>query len=120
MSHLYTSELARCPLNADPFRTAAVPAGKYKGRKVYRVPVYVRCNDTQACATVASYWLTVKAYSAAEAANWVAANIDRPNTEIIAIGPKRGQTHRFVGWHTVIGRSIIGRDIQADRQLKLC
>lgn len=109
MSHLTLSEYDACPLNASGRNVAAVKVGRYKGRNVYRVPVYIRMNSSRTCATVAARWITVTAYGAADAANWVRDNTARPETEIVAIGPKGGEQHRYIGWHSAIGAALFGR-----------
>lgn len=108
MSHLTLSEYDACTVCASGRNVAAVPIGRYAGRNVYRVPVYVRENSSRLCRTVASRWLIVTAHSAADAANYVRDTIDRPETEIIAIGPKGGEAHRYVGWHSAIARGVLG------------
>lgn len=80
--------------------------GKVAGRKVHRIPVLVRCNDSQLCATVAEHRFEVIAHSASEAANWVADMITRPETEVTAWGPQGGRVDRFIGWDTGIWKWI--------------
>lgn len=106
MNHIYLSEYAACPLNASGRHVAAVKVGRIADRPYYRVPVMVRENSSRACATVATYWLTVYAHSAADAANYVSESLNRPETEVIAIGPKGGEVLRYTGWHSAIGREL--------------
>lgn len=73
------------------------------GRRVYRVPVVVRFNDSRLCATVRSESFDVLAYSPYEAANWARAHVaTRPETEVYAYGPKGGTVRRYVGWDSAI------------------
>jgi hypothetical protein len=106
MGHLTLSEYRSNPYTA-PGQLAAVKIGRLAGRNVYRVPVYIRANDSRLCATVARGWTTVTAYGAADAANWVRGHIDRPETEVVAIGPKGGEAHRYIGWHSYIGGAVL-------------
>ena len=108
MPKIYSAEYRANPFGAAAGNVAAVPVGRYKGRNVYRCPVYIRCNDSRACATVAGYWVTVTARGAAEAADYMRDRITRPETEIIAVGPKGGEVHRYVGWHSAIARGVLG------------
>ncbi len=70
----------------------------------------IRENSSRLCRTVSSRWIVVIAHTAAEAANWALANEigNRPETEVIAIGPKGGEVLRYNGWHSAIGREILG------------
>ncbi len=110
MPRIYANEYAALEAaTGTPGRyAAAVPAGRYKGRNAYRVPVLIRENSSRQCATVGTRWLIVLARGAAEAADYVRDRIDRPETEIIAIGPRGGLQHRYVGWHSAIARGLIG------------
>lgn len=105
MSHLRLSEYDAAPSGRN---VAAVPIGRYNGRRVYRVPVFIRANSSRHCATIASGWTTVTAYGAADAANWVRDQINRPETEVVAIGPRGGEVHRYIGWHSYIGSAVLG------------
>lgn len=117
MSHLTLSEYDAAPSGRQ---VAAVPVGRFNGRPVYRVPVYIRENSSRHCATIAARWITVTAHGAADAANWVRDRVGRPETEIIAIGPKGGEQHRYVGWHSAIARGLgLNRAGDGWRQLKL-
>lgn len=108
MSHLTLSEYDACTVCASGRNVAAVPCGRYNGRNVYRVPVYIRLNSSMACGTIATGWYVIQAHSATDAANWFRDRITRPETEIIAIGPKGGEVHRYVGWHSAIARGTLG------------
>lgn len=117
MRHIYASEYRATPWPAG-MNTAAVPVGRYKGRNVYRVPVLIRENNSRQCATTGLRWVSVLARGAADAADYVRDNMagNRPETEIIAVGPKGGEVHRYIGWHSAIGRELMARGPQ---QLKL-
>jgi len=78
----------------------------YDGKRVYRFPVLIRCNDSTACATVAEITTHVTAHKATEAANYIAERCGRPETEIMAFGPQGGQVYRYVGWFSAIGRGL--------------
>lgn len=84
--------------------------GRYKGRRYYRVPVRVDCNDSRACATVARLWFWVVAPTATDAANWIRDNEpgirSRAETEIRAYGPRGGEVYRYIGWYTAIGTAL--------------
>lgn len=87
----------------------AIPAGKYRGRMFYRVPVCVQFNDSRRCATIARLTVTVLAPSAADAANYMRdAYATRPETEVFAKGPKGGIVKRYVGWESAIGATLFG------------
>lgn len=79
-----------------------------KGRKCYRIPVVMIFNNSSG---PVEGWLnprklefTVIAHSAAEAANWARDNEsgNMPETEIIAWGPKGGETRRYIGWQLAV------------------
>lgn len=89
-------------------RLAAVPCGKLK-----RVPVRIQSNGVTQSQLIQQWgnepytWVIVIAKTAADAANWVIANlVTAPNTEVIAIGPKQGEVSRFMGFESFIGREI--------------
>ncbi len=105
MSHIYIDELNAAPSGRN---CAAVPIGRYKGKPYYRVPVLIRENSSRHCTTIGRRWITVYARGAAAAADYVRDRIARPETEIIAIGPKGGEVHRYVGWHSAIARGLLG------------
>lgn len=107
MSHISLREYRDNPY-AGAGTLAAVPCGKTKGRPWYRVPVLIRANSSRACATVATGWTTVYAESATAAANWVRDHILRPETEVIAVGPKGGEVYRYIGWHSYIAGEVFG------------
>jgi hypothetical protein len=86
---------------------AAQKVGRLNNRNVYRVPVYVRFNDSRQCATIAEtgpVWIT--AHSAADAANYLNQEINRAETEVYAYGPKGGEVMRYTGWFSEISRTI--------------
>lgn len=88
-------------------RLAAVPCGRYKGRPVYRFPVRVRFNNSQRLETVAEIAFEVMAATAADAANWARDQVaTRPETEVMAIGPRGGEVRRYVGWASAIGSML--------------
>lgn len=104
--HLRLSEYDTAPFGGNGLNIAAVPVGRYKGKRFYRFPVYTRYNSSRLCGTIATSWNTVVARTAAEAANYFADRCGRPETEFIAIGPKGGEVLRYVGWHTAIGKEL--------------
>jgi hypothetical protein len=83
-----------------------------KGRQLYRIPVRVIFNNS---AGTIDDWcdpptidFDVIGYTAADAANWARAQYaTRPETEIIAWGPKGGETRRFIGWESAIGAELL-------------
>jgi len=103
---------------------AATFVGVHQGRKVYRVPVRISLSQYRD-----EPWLFVTeprveehliiAHSAAEAANWAIANLaSEPETEVVAFGPKGGETRRFFGWQSYIWRNI-GLEHRREYQPKL-
>jgi hypothetical protein len=73
------------------------------GIQVHRVPVRVLLNDSRRCETVESLTFEVLATSVADAANYIRHEYrTRPETEVIAYGPKGGETRRYVGWDSAI------------------
>jgi len=103
--HLSTREYRSAPADLN---TAATPVARLAGKPMYRVPVLIRRNSSRLCKTVSREWITVIARGAADAANWVIANAidNRPETEVIAIGPKGGEVLRYNGWNSCIGREL--------------
>ena len=102
-----TAFLEAWPAATMQGRLAAVPCGRYKGRRIYRFPVLIRFNDSQRLETVAEIATTCMAATAAEAANWVRDQVaTRPETEVLAIGPKGGKAKRYVGWESAIGSML--------------
>lgn len=79
--------------------------GRYKGRRWYLVPVLVRLNDSQTLES-RSVEFRILAAGPADAANYVLAAINRPETEVFAWGPKGGRVHRYSGWYAYIARNI--------------
>lgn len=108
MAHLTLREYDDCPMGGR--NVAATPVSRFNGKPAYRVPVCIRENSSRLCTTVATRWVSVIARSAADAANWVLENEigNRPETEVIGIGPKGGEVLRYNGWHSAIGREILG------------
>lgn len=97
-----------------PENAAAVPCGRYKGRRFYRIPVTVRLNNSQQLRTVSEWRFNVIAASAADAANWAADRMRwRAETEIYARGPKSGTVKRFIGWQSAIGSALLDRTPRA-------
>jgi hypothetical protein len=77
--------------------------GTYRRKPVYRIPVRVRFNDSQACATLAERVLEIISTSPAAAANYVRDMFATvPETEVLAYGPQGGLTHRFIGFESAI------------------
>jgi hypothetical protein len=73
------------------------------GVQVHRVPVRVLLNDSQRCETVGTLELEVLATSVADAANYIRHEFrTRPETEVIAYGPRGGEVRRYVGWESAI------------------
>lgn len=86
----------------------AVPCGRHAGKRYYRFPVKVLLNSSRACSTLASFTVLVIASKAADAANLVRDEwLHRPETEIIATGPRGGETVRYVGWESSIGHQLL-------------
>jgi len=92
----------------------ATPKGSYRGKKFYNVPVKVTFNNS--AGTVADWCnpptleFTVLAPNAAAAANWAADQYRGiAETEVVAYGPKGGETHRFIGWESAIGHALLER-----------
>lgn len=97
----------------------AIPVGKYKGRRFYRVPVCVLFNDSRRLSTIAQLTVTVLAPSAADAANYMRdAYATRPETEVFAKRPKGAIVKRYVGWESAIGATLFG-ERDRPRQLAL-
>ena len=87
-------------------RTARL-IGKVAGKPVYRIPVTVRLNNSR---TFDSVEMTVEviSHSAADAANWVRDQwAERAETEVIAYGPKGGETRRFIGWESSVFAAML-------------
>lgn len=99
----------------------AIPAGKYRGRMFYRVPVCVQFNDSRQCATIARLTVHVLAPSAADAANYMRdAYATRPETEVYAKGPRGAIVKRYIGWESAIGAALFAeRDRPAQLGLPL-
>lgn len=106
MTH-YSGFIDAFPAATMQRRLAAVPCGRYRGRQFYRFPVRVQLNDSQRLETATTLTFSVMAATAADAANWVRDQVaTRPETEILAIGPKGGEVKRYVGWHSAIGAEL--------------
>lgn len=87
---------------------AARQIGVYQGKRVYRFPVVILFNNSSLCRTVARLEFDVISTSVKEAANWARDQVaNRPETEIIAYGPKGGETRRYVGWESAIGHELM-------------
>jgi hypothetical protein len=83
-----------------------------KGRKLYRIPVRIIFNNSAGSIDDWCDPLTIDfdviGHSAADAANWARAQYaTQPETEIIAWGPKGGETRRFIGWESAIGAELL-------------
>lgn len=76
--------------------------GDYLGRKVYKIPVKLRLNDSRACSTVAEIIVEIIARSPKEAANFALKALGRPETEAFAYGPLGGTIYAFYSWHKAI------------------
>jgi len=90
----------------------------YQGKRMYRVPVEIKFNDSQRCATVAEAVIVVLAPSSVDAVDWVRDQINRPETEFVGYGPRGGQTYRYMGWESHIGCSLLKSDYMKPKQLK--
>lgn len=87
----------------------AQPLGVYRGKRYYRVPVYVQLNLPEVFSHVTERHEVI-ASSAADAANYMRDIYSwRPATEIFAYGPKGGKVHRYIGWFTAIGTALATR-----------
>ena len=94
--------------------------GTYKGKPVYRIAVRVLLNDSRALSTVAAQEVLVTAHSANDAADWVKQQwMHRPETEIIAYGPKGGAARRFVSWEAAIGHELMQPASAAARTINM-
>lgn len=86
---------------------AAQRLDNLNGKRVYRVPVRIRHNDSRAMCTIAERVELVIAHSAREAADYIRKENDTiAETEITAYGPQGGETRRFIGWYSAIGNGI--------------
>ena len=89
--------------------------GKLNGKRIHRFPVVVKLNNSQTFETE-KFTLFIVSDSAANAANYVRDHMNnRPETEIIAIGPKGGETYRYIGWYS----AIAGEMFEEVKQMKL-
>lgn len=90
---------------------AARPLGTYKGKRVHRFPVQVKCNSSHLLATVATLTYLVHSTSAARAADCIYQLFaTRAETEITVFGPKGGRAaYRFIGWQSAISNAMIGQ-----------
>ena len=87
----------------------AVPCGRYKGRRFYRVPVHVAIVNTDTLGERRTSFLVI-APSAADAANYARDLFARvPCTNISAIGPRGATVRRFVGWESAIAARMFDR-----------
>lgn len=103
-----------------PENAAAVPCGSYRGKRFYRIPVEIHCNNSVQLRTVSVHRFNVIAPSAAAAANWAADRMRwRPETEIYATGPRGGRVKRFIGWESSIGYALLHPDALREAQLPL-
>lgn len=76
-------------------------------KKLWKVPVVVRVNDSRLCETIREKTIWLIAKSSQDAANWVRDKLEfMPETEIEAFGPKGGRQYRYVGWHSAISAGI--------------
>ena len=82
-----------------------------RGHRVYRVPVRMVYANSRG---TVSEWLnprtvdmSVIAYSAADAANWAIEQAGPvPEVTVYAYGPAGGETRRYQGWQSAIGRAM--------------
>lgn len=76
-------------------------------KKLWKVPVVVRVNDSRICATIVEKTIWVISKSPVDAANWVRDQLDiLPETEVEAFGPKGGRNYRYEGWVSAITTGI--------------
>ena len=89
--------------------------GKLNGKRIHRYPVIVNLNNSQMFESEKLTFFVISD-SAANAANYVRDRMNnRPETEITAIGPKGGETYRYIGWYS----AIAGEILEEVKQLKL-
>jgi len=76
-------------------------------KKLWKVPVVIKVNDSRLCGTIKEKTIWLIAKSPQDAANWVRDKLEfLPETEIEAFGPKGGIVHRYVGWHSTMSTGI--------------
>jgi hypothetical protein len=76
-------------------------------KKLWRVPVVVRVNDSRLCETIKEKTIWLIAKSPQDAANRVRGQLEfLPETEIEAFGPKGGRNYRYVGWYSAMAAGI--------------
>lgn len=72
--------------------------GTVGGRKVHRFNVVATFNDSRACRVLREESYSVLAHTAADAVNLIRDQLRTiPETEIQTLGPRRGNTYRYVG-----------------------
>jgi hypothetical protein len=76
-------------------------------KKLWKVPVVIRVNDSRMCETIRKKTIWLIAKSPTDAANWARDMLEfLPETEIEVFGPKGGVVHRYVGWHSAMAAGI--------------
>ena len=76
-------------------------------KKLWKVPVVIRVNDSRFCATVQEKTIWLIAKSPVDAANWVRDQLNfLPETEVEAYGPNGGRNYRYVGWYSAMATGI--------------
>lgn len=97
---------------------AARPLGTYKGKRVHRFPVQVRCNSSHLLATVATLTYLVHSTSAAKAADCIYQLFaTRAETEITVFGPRGGKAaYRFIGWQSAVSNAMIAQYGRPEQQ----
>lgn len=88
---------------------AALKVGKAHGKQYYSVPVRILFNSSRQCRTIAVKIVWVKARNATEAANHIRDEyMWRPETEVIAYGPRGGKVERYIGFESSIAGQLFG------------
>ena len=103
----------------EPPRYAVPHPGHPKvARKLYKVPVRIQLNSSKHCTTLIDKTVVIIARTVKEAANWVRDTLAfLPETEITAYGPRGGEIHRYIGYHSAIGYHIThGSHISEEEQ----
>lgn len=98
--------------------------GTLNGRKVYSFPVEVTFGETAAVHQVNHYpkgWVTVTAYTAADAANLIADALRHiPCVEVAVVGTKGGlAAHRYWGFESAIFTQLCEASDRRAAQLSL-
>ena len=99
---------------------AALKVGKAHGKQYYSVPVRILFNSSRQCRTIAVKIVWVKARNATDAANYIRDEYSwRPETEVIAYGPRGGKVERFIGFEFSIGAQLFDAAVPRSQSLNL-